>query len=186
MHFDGSTGCDCRFYRYICLPTRCENVLSSASWNVVDRFRHDFRTSHRSRLLQWFPSSLSVKHNPAFAFYHLRRLRAGSCLFFLPSKDLFAFILIWSLIDSFFHFFHSQSEDVLIAVGICTGVCLALTIFAMQTQWDFTGKLFLLHNIYIIIVRYFTLSSSWCYSLRLRHYPLHFWHPRYLHPRKDD
>jgi FtsH-binding integral membrane protein len=32
-----------------------------------------------------------------------------------------------------------QSEDVLIAVGICTGVCLALTIFAMQTKWDFTA-----------------------------------------------
>lgn len=32
-----------------------------------------------------------------------------------------------------------QSEDVLIAAGICTAVCLALTIFAMQTKWDFTA-----------------------------------------------
>ncbi|EFX64759.1 hypothetical protein DAPPUDRAFT_265831 [Daphnia pulex] len=31
------------------------------------------------------------------------------------------------------------SEDVLIAAGICTAVCLALTIFAMQTKWDFTA-----------------------------------------------
>ena len=27
----------------------------------------------------------------------------------------------------------------LIAAGICTAVCLALTIFAMQTKWDFTA-----------------------------------------------
>ena len=27
----------------------------------------------------------------------------------------------------------------LIAVGICTAVCLALTIFAIQTKWDFTA-----------------------------------------------
>ena len=30
-------------------------------------------------------------------------------------------------------------EDVLIAAGICAAVCLALTIFAFQTKWDFTG-----------------------------------------------
>ncbi|KZS20187.1 protein lifeguard 1 isoform X1 [Daphnia magna] len=32
-----------------------------------------------------------------------------------------------------------RSEDVLIAAGICTAVCLALTLFAMQTKWDFTA-----------------------------------------------
>jgi len=32
-----------------------------------------------------------------------------------------------------------RSEDVFIAAGICTAVCLALTIFAMQTKWDFTA-----------------------------------------------
>jgi len=32
-----------------------------------------------------------------------------------------------------------RSEDVLIAVGICAGVCLSLMIFAMQTKWDFTA-----------------------------------------------
>jgi len=32
-----------------------------------------------------------------------------------------------------------QIEDVLIAAGICAAVCLALTIFAFQTKWDFTG-----------------------------------------------
>lgn len=31
-----------------------------------------------------------------------------------------------------------QSEDVLIAAGICTAVCLALMIFAFQTKYDFT------------------------------------------------
>lgn len=38
-----------------------------------------------------------------------------------------------------------NSEAVLMAVGICAGVCLALTIFAFQTKWDFTmmgGMLF--------------------------------------------
>ncbi|XP_046653753.1 protein lifeguard 1-like isoform X1 [Daphnia pulicaria] len=33
----------------------------------------------------------------------------------------------------------NESEEVLIAVGICSAVCFALTIFAMQTKWDFTA-----------------------------------------------
>ncbi|KAF4514166.1 UNVERIFIED_CONTAM: hypothetical protein B566_EDAN019297 [Ephemera danica] len=31
-----------------------------------------------------------------------------------------------------------NAEAVLMAVGICAGVCLALSIFAFQTRWDFT------------------------------------------------
>jgi len=32
-----------------------------------------------------------------------------------------------------------EIDDVLIAAGICAAVCLALTIFAFQTKWDFTA-----------------------------------------------
>ena len=33
---------------------------------------------------------------------------------------------------------HFDAEAVLIAAGICAGVTLGLTIFALQTKWDFT------------------------------------------------
>jgi protein lifeguard len=33
---------------------------------------------------------------------------------------------------------YSQAEAVIMAVGITTAVCLGLTIFALQTKWDFT------------------------------------------------
>ena len=31
-----------------------------------------------------------------------------------------------------------QSKEVLIADGICTVVCLSITLFSLQTKWDFT------------------------------------------------
>ncbi|XP_032781085.2 protein lifeguard 1 [Daphnia magna] len=34
---------------------------------------------------------------------------------------------------------HYDSKEVLVAAGICTAVCLALTLFSMQTKWDFTA-----------------------------------------------
>ena len=35
-------------------------------------------------------------------------------------------------------FLFRQTEEVMIAVGICAAICLALTIFSFQTKWDFT------------------------------------------------
>lgn len=37
------------------------------------------------------------------------------------------------------YFNFTQSKEVLVAAGICTAVCLALTLFSMQTKWDFTA-----------------------------------------------
>ncbi|XP_057374723.1 protein lifeguard 1-like [Daphnia carinata] len=34
---------------------------------------------------------------------------------------------------------HYETKEVLIAAGICTAVCLALTLFSIQTKWDFTA-----------------------------------------------
>ena len=33
-----------------------------------------------------------------------------------------------------------SADAILIAVGACAAVSLALTLFALQTKWDFTGK----------------------------------------------
>jgi FtsH-binding integral membrane protein len=33
-----------------------------------------------------------------------------------------------------------QSEEVLIAAGICAAVCLSITIFSLQTKWDITSS----------------------------------------------
>ena len=35
-------------------------------------------------------------------------------------------------------FLFLQAKEVMIAVGICTAICLALTVFSLQTKWDFT------------------------------------------------
>ncbi|XP_046651109.1 protein lifeguard 1-like [Daphnia pulicaria] len=46
-----------------------------------------------------------------------------------------------------------RSEDVIIAVYICMAVCLALTNFAMQTEWDFTncGRILITGLIVLVI-----------------------------------
>jgi FtsH-binding integral membrane protein len=52
---------------------------------------------------------------------------------------IFGCIIVPTNQSHFFFLFLLQSEEVLIAVGICSAVCFALTIFAMQTKWDFTA-----------------------------------------------
>uniref|UniRef100_V5HA29 Putative n-methyl-d-aspartate receptor glutamate-binding subunit n=1 Tax=Ixodes ricinus TaxID=34613 RepID=V5HA29_IXORI len=43
-------------------------------------------------------------------------------------------------------------EEVMIAAGICTVVCLGLTLFAFQTKWDFTTTVW----------RILVCSALWC------------------------
>jgi FtsH-binding integral membrane protein len=53
----------------------------------------------------------------------------------------FIFLGIFTLAESFMLGIVTtvyKAEAVLMAVGICAGVCLALTLFAFQTKWDFT------------------------------------------------
>ncbi len=50
----------------------------------------------------------------------------------------FGYIIVSTHQSTFVQFL--QSEDVIIAVYICMAVCLALTNFAMQTEWDFTNS----------------------------------------------
>lgn len=53
------------------------------------------------------------------------------------SSVTFGYIIVSTHQSTFVQFL--QSEDVIIAVYICMAVCLALTNFAMQTEWDFTN-----------------------------------------------
>ena len=70
-------------------------------------------------------------------------LGAVSSLYQVSINCLPFLIFKINLLINFSIYLIFKSEDVLIAVGICTGVCLALTIFAMQTKWDFTGEVLL-------------------------------------------
>lgn len=54
----------------------------------------------------------------------------------------FIFLFLFTLAESFLLGIVSsvfEVEEVLMAVGLTAGVCLALTLFAFQTKWDFTG-----------------------------------------------
>lgn len=54
----------------------------------------------------------------------------------------FIFLFLFTLAEAFLLGVVSavyQPKEVMMAVGITAGVCLALTIFALQTKWDFTG-----------------------------------------------
>ncbi|KAI9556274.1 hypothetical protein GHT06_018848 [Daphnia sinensis] len=47
---------------------------------------------------------------------------------------------------------HYNSEEVLIAAGICTAVCLALTLFSLQTKWDFTAMGGILLTLVVVLL----------------------------------
>jgi FtsH-binding integral membrane protein len=57
---------------------------------------------------------------------------------YIHSSVTFGYIIVSTHQSTFVQFL--QSEDVIIAVYICMAVCLALTNFAMQTEWDFTNS----------------------------------------------
>lgn len=53
----------------------------------------------------------------------------------------FIFLGVFTLAESYMvavGTFRFRADDVVLAIGITTAVCLALTLFAFQTKWDFT------------------------------------------------
>jgi FtsH-binding integral membrane protein len=70
---------------------------------------------------------------------------------YIHSSVTFGYIIVSTHQSTFVQFL--QSEDVIIAVYICMAVCLALTNFAMQTEWDFTncGRILITGLIVLVI-----------------------------------
>ncbi|CAG9561457.1 unnamed protein product [Danaus chrysippus] len=93
------------------------------------------------------PTKLWVQKNPfmfwiAFAVVLVCLIAMACCPSVRRTAPMnFIFLSIFTVAESFLLGVTSsmyQSEAVMMAVGITAAVCLALTIFAMQTKWDFT------------------------------------------------
>ncbi|OWR54126.1 hypothetical protein KGM_210310 [Danaus plexippus plexippus] len=93
------------------------------------------------------PTKLWVQKNPfmfwiAFAVVLVCLIAMACCPSVRRTAPMnFIFLGIFTVAESFLLGVTSsmyQSEAVMMAVGITAAVCLALTIFAMQTKWDFT------------------------------------------------
>lgn len=76
----------------------------------------------------------------------------------------FIFLFLFTLAESFLLGVVSsvyEVQEVLMAVGLTAGVCLALTIFAFQTKWDFTGlalKICLILNLFFFFIFWINIS----------------------------
>ncbi len=96
---------------------------------------------NRSGVLQQYPTTLAYMN--MILLVRLFTICEGIVLGAMSStkrvynRMLFLVIIVSTHLKVYFCFI-LQSEDVIIAVYICMAVCLAVTNFAMQTEWDFT------------------------------------------------
>lgn len=101
--------------------------------------------------IAWFlfhePTKRFVQNNPALWIISLVvmfvTLIAITCCEGVRRKSPMNFILLglFTLAESFMlgcMASRFNSQEVILAVGVTAGVCLALTLFAFQTKWDFT------------------------------------------------
>ncbi|XP_022917967.2 protein lifeguard 1 isoform X1 [Onthophagus taurus] len=116
--------------------------------------------------IAWFlfhlPTKQFVQRNPALFFVALAimivTLLAMACCDSVRRKSPmnFIFLFLFTIAESFMLGVTASrfnSQEVILAVGITAGVCLALTLFAFQTKWDFTamgGILFVVLIVFIL------------------------------------
>ncbi|KAK2586924.1 hypothetical protein KPH14_009854 [Odynerus spinipes] len=76
----------------------------------------------------------------------------------------FVFLFLFTIAEGFLLAMAAstyKSEEVLMAVGITAAVCLALTIFAFQTKWDFTGFHSILFIALIVLLIFGIIAMIW-------------------------
>ena len=109
----------------------------------MDCFRFIHSPVNRPGMLRWFSTTLASKYYSAWTFYNLWKFHARHhsillwrkiqqhirCVCYSTNNNNICF-------SNFPPFL--QSKEVLIAAGICTVVCLSITLFSLQTKWDFT------------------------------------------------
>jgi len=91
----------------------------------------EYSSSHPE--MWWIAFSLTIVLIIVLSCCHEVRRKAPMNLIFLGIFTICEGFMLGSVASLY------SADEVMIAAGICAAVCLGLTIFAMQTKWDFTA-----------------------------------------------